>query len=79
MIDKIDYLSLLSERWEGSAMMAPLPLPLAQAAATGQIWGIKRAIWDGSDSCAQDIRALKKASGERPGRGFDQFLDSFFL
>eukprot|EP01047_Picozoa_sp_COSAG01_P143770 COSAG01_NODE_75448_length_196_cov_23.412371_1_plen_21_part_01 len=21
-------------------MMAPLPLPLAQAAATGQIWGI---------------------------------------
>jgi hypothetical protein len=34
VIDKIDYLSLLSERWEGSAMMAPLPLPLAQAAAT---------------------------------------------
>ena len=71
MIDKIDYLSLLSERWEGSAMMAPLPLPLAQAAATGQIWGIRRAISDGSDSRAQDIRALK-ASGERPGRGFEQ-------
>jgi hypothetical protein len=34
VVDKIDYLSLLSERWEGSAMMAALPLPLAQAAAT---------------------------------------------
>eukprot|EP01047_Picozoa_sp_COSAG01_P003138 COSAG01_NODE_90_length_27307_cov_734.166458_23_plen_96_part_00 len=34
VIDKIDYLSLLSERWEGSAMMALLPLPLAQVAAT---------------------------------------------
>ena len=55
VIDKIDYLSLLSERWEGSAMMAPLPLPLAQAAATGQIWGIRRAISGRSDSRAQDI------------------------
>ena len=52
-------------------MMAPLPLPLAQAAATGQIWGIRRAISDRSDSCAQDIGALK-ASGERLGRGFEQ-------
>ena len=71
MIDKIDYLSLLSERWEGSAMMALLPLPLAQAAATWQIWGIRRAISGRSDSRAQDIQALK-ASGERPGRGFEQ-------
>ena len=71
MIDKIDYLSLLSERWEGSAMMAPLPLPLAQAAATWQIWGIRRAISGRSDSRAQDIQALM-ASDERPGRGFEQ-------
>ena len=52
-------------------MMALLPLPLAQAAATWQIWGIRRAISGRSDSRAQDIQALK-ASGERPGRGFEQ-------
>eukprot|EP01047_Picozoa_sp_COSAG01_P048450 COSAG01_NODE_4722_length_4768_cov_29.755115_5_plen_54_part_00 len=49
-------------------MMAPLPLPLAQAAATGQIWGIRQAISDGSDSRAQDIRAMK-ASGVRSALG----------
>jgi hypothetical protein len=52
-------------------MMAPLPLPLAQAAATGSIWSIRRAISGRSDSRAQDVQALK-ASGERPRRDFEQ-------
>ncbi len=59
-------------------MMAALPLPLAQAAAAGQIWGIRRAISGRSGSHAQDIWALK-ASGARLGRGFGHVVLLFLV